>query len=183
MSRIHSELSMADLLQVYPGAQRALFRQYHIGGCSSCGFRTDETIADICERNENIPVDEMITYLEQSEKDDEKMMITPRELAKALKAGTARLLDIRTQEEFEAVHLPQAIHFTQELTQQIMGSWPKDEFIAILDHEGRRSLDAAAYFAGHGFTQIKAVKGGIDAWSVEVDPEVPRYELEVHDDA
>ena len=37
---------MAELLEAYPGAQRALFRNYHIGGCSSCGFRPDETLAE-----------------------------------------------------------------------------------------------------------------------------------------
>jgi len=39
-------------------------------------------------------------------------------------------------------------------------------------------MDAAAFFAGHGFTAIRALRGGVDAWSEEVDPGVPRYELE-----
>jgi rhodanese-related sulfurtransferase len=39
-------------------------------------------------------------------------------------------------------------------------------------------MDAAAYFAGHGFTNVRALRGGVDAWSREVDPKVPRYELE-----
>ena len=39
-------------------------------------------------------------------------------------------------------------------------------------------MDAAAYFAGHGFTNVRALGGGIDAWSVEIDPALPRYELE-----
>ena len=32
---------MGEVLEVFPGAQRALFRQYHIGGCGSCGFSLD----------------------------------------------------------------------------------------------------------------------------------------------
>ena len=39
-------------------------------------------------------------------------------------------------------------------------------------------MDAAAYFAGHGFENVRALQGGIDAWSQEVDPNLPRYELE-----
>jgi rhodanese-related sulfurtransferase len=39
-------------------------------------------------------------------------------------------------------------------------------------------MDAAAYFAGHGFENARSVRGGIDAWSVEVDPKLPRYELQ-----
>jgi monothiol glutaredoxin len=39
-------------------------------------------------------------------------------------------------------------------------------------------MDAAAYFQGHGFENIKSLRGGIDAWSTEVDPKLPRYHLE-----
>jgi len=39
-------------------------------------------------------------------------------------------------------------------------------------------LDAAAYLAGHGFTNARYLRGGIDAWSQEVDPAVRRYRLE-----
>ena len=40
--------------ELFPGAQRALFRKYHIGGCSSCGFSPNETLAGVCARNENV---------------------------------------------------------------------------------------------------------------------------------
>jgi rhodanese-related sulfurtransferase len=39
-------------------------------------------------------------------------------------------------------------------------------------------MDAAAYFQGHNFSNVKRLRGGIDAWSVEVDPQLPRYHLE-----
>jgi rhodanese-related sulfurtransferase len=47
-----------------------------------------------------------------------------------------------------------------------------------VDHQGLRAMDAAAYFLGHGFAQARALRGGIDAWSQEVDALVPRYHLE-----
>ena len=50
--------------------------------------------------------------------------------------------------------------------------------IVLIDHQGARSLDAAAYFGGHGFTNVKALLGGIDAWSQQIDPSLPRYRLE-----
>jgi hypothetical protein len=43
-------------------------------------------------------------------------------------------------------------------------------------HTGVRSMDAASYFAGHGFTNAKSMTGGIDAWSQTVDTSIPRYE-------
>jgi rhodanese-related sulfurtransferase len=39
-------------------------------------------------------------------------------------------------------------------------------------------MDAAAYFSGPGFENVKSVRGGIDAWSVDVDSKLPRYDLE-----
>ncbi len=61
----------------------------------------------------------------------------------------------------------------------VLMQWPRDTgLIAVIDHQGARSLDAAAYFAGHGFTNVKALFGGIDAWSQEIDPALPRYHLE-----
>ena len=167
--------TMQELLQVLPGAQRALFRLHHIGGCSSCGFRPDETIAEVCARNENLDPAKVLVEVEAACAEDAKLLIEPREAAEA---GEARFLDIRTREEFDAVRIPQAQHFTQELLQTIMGEWPKDALIVLVDHQGARSLDATAYFAGHGFANIRGLRGGIDAWSLEVDPSLPRYTVE-----
>ena len=88
------------------------------------------------------------------------------------------LLDVRTREEFEAVKLPDAHLFTQELMQEILGKWSRQDLIVIYDHQGTRSMDAAAYFQGHGFENVKSLRGGIDAWSAEVDSSLPRYHLE-----
>jgi hypothetical protein len=57
---IDPNITMAELLRDYPGAQRALFRAYHNGGCSSCGFSPDETLAALCQRNEDLPVEEVV---------------------------------------------------------------------------------------------------------------------------
>jgi hypothetical protein len=39
---LHGDMTMSAVLSAYPGAQRALFAKYHIGGCSSCGFQPTE---------------------------------------------------------------------------------------------------------------------------------------------
>ena len=41
--------AMRDVLEAYPGAQRALMRRYHIGGCKSCGFAPDDRLGDVRE--------------------------------------------------------------------------------------------------------------------------------------
>jgi rhodanese-related sulfurtransferase len=42
-------------------------------------------------------------------------------------------------------------------------------------HHGGRSLRVAQWLRGHGFTQAQSMAGGIDQWSQEIDPSVPRY--------
>jgi len=176
---IDPSISMRELLEQFPGAQRALFRRYHIGGCSSCGFSPDETLAGVCARNENLDVDEVAEHILASDAADRAMQIEPRELSECLAAGEAvHLLDIRTREEFDSVKLPDAHLFTQEYMQEILANWSRTDLLVIYDHQGARSMDAAAYFQGHGFEKIRSLRGGIDAWSTEVDPTLPRYHLE-----
>ena len=170
---------MGELLRQFPGAQRALFRRYHIGGCSSCGFSMDETLAGICVRNDRLPVDEVIQHIVESDSAERAMQIEPRDLSEQLKdRERINLLDVRTREEFEAVKIDGAKLFTQELTQEILSKWSRQNLFVIYDHTGAKCLDAAAYFQGHGFENVKVLRGGIDAWSVEVDPKLPRYHLE-----
>ena len=168
---------MADVLKVFPGAQRALFRRYHIGGCSSCGFDQNETLAQVCARNNNLDLDEVIAHIEQSHLTDQQVFLTTQELAEwRAEKVPMRLVDIRTREEFEATHIDGTILFTQELMTEMLGRWPRNELVVIYDHLGNKSMDAAAYFLGHGFTSVRALKGGIDAWA-EVDSSVRKYRL------
>ncbi|MBM3857260.1 MAG: rhodanese-like domain-containing protein [Verrucomicrobia bacterium] len=172
---------MRDLLAHYPGAKRTLFRRYHLGGCSSCGFDLEETLQQLCTRSGGLDPHQVLTEIETSHQEDEKMWIEPLALHKKLhdiSLSEVHLLDLRTREEFEAVHLPTSQLLTQELMQEAMGRWPKNELLVLIDHQGERSLDAAAYFAGHGFANVKALRGGIDAYSEKADHSLPRYTIE-----
>jgi rhodanese-related sulfurtransferase len=176
---IDPNITMRDLLEEFPGAQRALFRKYHIGGCSSCGFNPDETLAGVCQRNDLLDVEEVIQHIVASESAERAMQIGPRELAERIAGGEqVYLLDVRTREEYDAVKIDNAQLFTQELMQEILGNWSRENLLVVYDHQGARSLDAAAYFQGHGFENVKSLRGGIDAWSLDVDPKLPRYHLE-----
>jgi rhodanese-related sulfurtransferase len=179
ITAINPNITMRELLEQFPGAQRALFRKYHIGGCSSCGFSPDETLAALCVRNDNLDVDEVVEHIMTSEAADRALQIGPRELADQIGRGEkAYLLDVRTREEYNAVKIDSAHLFTQEMMQEILSKWPREKLVVVYDHQGIRSMDAAAYFQGQGFENVKSLRGGIDAWSVEVDPKLPRYHLE-----
>ena len=169
---------MQEVLQVFPGAQRALFRKYHIGGCSSCGFQPDETLAGVCERNGDLTVADVLEQIRQSHEEDARILIDPSDLAGRLEAGEdIRLVDIRSREEFEAVHIESSVLLTQPLMQKILGTWDNDQRFVVIDHLGKKGLDAAAYYLGHGMPNVHALRGGIDAWSLEVDSAVRRYAL------
>src|SRR6266513_2495457 len=103
---IDPNTTMRELLEQFPGAQRALFRKYHIGGCSSCGFAPEESLAGVCARNENLDVEQVIEHVIASDAADRAMQIEPRQVADSLSHGDrVHLLDVRTREEYEAVKI------------------------------------------------------------------------------
>ena len=146
---------MREVLEAYPGAQRALFRRYHIGGCSQCGFQPTETLEQVCERNGGLNVGELLEHIRTSHEQDAKILIEPRELAEWLKREKrVRLLDVRSREEFEAVRVEGSVLMSQPVMQEILAEGTNSRLLIIVDHQGKNGLDAAAYFMGHGLTRI-----------------------------
>jgi rhodanese-related sulfurtransferase len=166
---------MGLILETLPGARRAIFARYHLGGCQSCAFSNDETLAELCRRSE-IPVDEVLAHLLASHAHDSAMCLEPCVLRERL--AEFRLIDLRTREEHDAVVIAGSEFFTQELQQQLFAGDPLVK-ILLYDHSGRNALDQVAWFRGHGLHETYALRGGIDAWSQEVDPSIPRYRLEM----
>jgi rhodanese-related sulfurtransferase len=178
MNKIVPQSPMREVLEVFPGAQRALFRKYHIGGCSSCGFSPDETLAQVCARNGNLNVDEVLSQIQSSHEQDEKILISPKELADLLQSNkSVKLVDVRSREEFEAVRIENSVLLSQPVMQQLMASGSNSEPIVVIDHAGKNGLDAAAYFTGHGLQNVRCLRGGIDAWAQEVDSKMRRYRV------
>jgi rhodanese-related sulfurtransferase len=62
----------------------------------------------------------------------------------------------------------------QEIPQRL-AELPTTRPIACLCHHGMRSQRVAQFLLGNGFEQVANIAGGIDAWAVEADPNVPRY--------
>jgi len=175
---VSSDSPMSAVLENFPGAQRALFRRYHIGGCSSCGFSPDETLAQVCARNGNLDVTEVLAHIQSSHEQDAKILISPKELAEWVKRDNSiRLVDVRSREEFEAAHIDGSVLLSQDVMQKLMASGSNTEPIVVIDHQGKNGLDAAAYFMGHGLQNVRCLRGGVDAWAQEVDTKMRRYKL------
>ena len=175
---IHFESPMREVLELYPGAQRALFRRYHIGGCSSCGFSPDETLAQVCARNGNLGAAEVLAHIQSSHEQDAKVLVSPVELASLRQQDPAiKLVDVRSREEFEAVRIEGSVLLSQDVMRELMASGSNTSPMVVIDHAGKNGLDAAAYFMGHGLQNVRCLRGGIDAWAQEVDPQMRRYKL------
>lgn len=169
---------MRTVLEIFPGAQRALFRRYHIGGCSQCGFQPTETLAQVCARNGNLDVTEVLTHIQASHEQDARILITPPALAELRKQDPSlRVVDVRSREEFEAVNIAGSQLLSQDVMRQIMSDGSNTRPLVIVDHQGKSALDAAAYFTGHGLQDVRCLQGGIDAWAQEVEPTMRRYKL------
>jgi rhodanese-related sulfurtransferase len=178
IEKIGPESSMHGVLEIFPGAQRALFRRYHIGGCSTCGFSPDETLAQVCARNGNLDVAEVLAHIQSSHEQDAKILISPKELAGLLQRDqSVKLVDVRSREEFEAVHIEGSVLLSQDVMRELMASGSNTNPIVVIDHQGKTGLDAAAYFTGHGLQNVRCLQGGIDAWAKEVDGKMRRYRL------
>jgi rhodanese-related sulfurtransferase len=175
---IHPQSPMHSVLEIFPGAQRALFRRYHIGGCSSCGFQPDETLAQVCARNGNLDVAEVLAHIQSSHEEDATILIPPKDLAELLqKDKSVKLVDVRSREEFEAVHIEGSVLLSQDVMRELIASGSNTNPMVVIDHAGKNGLDAAAYFMGHGLQNVRCLRGGIDAWAQEVDLKMRRYRL------
>ncbi len=104
--------------------------------------------------------------------------MTPRDLAERLrKEPRPLLLDVREAQEHAFVALPESklvpLSEFQDRIQEL-APW-RDSEIVVYCHHGIRSLHAIAQLDGAGFSNLRNLSGGIDAWSREVDASVPRY--------
>ncbi len=97
-----------------------------------------------------------------------------QDLKKRLDAGDITLVDVRTDAERQKASIEGALAMNADVMSQLE-AMPKESPIAFVCHTGGRSQVAAQHFNKQGFTEVYNVAGGIDAWSMEIDPSVPRY--------
>ena len=104
--------------------------------------------------------------------------ITVRDLAEKLRAGeNVHLVDVRQPWEHETAALPESllIPLNELLNRSDEIRHLASSLVVVYCHHGIRSLSAAAILQQLGFPDVASMSGGIDAWSMQVDPSVPRY--------
>lgn len=100
--------------------------------------------------------------------------MTVQELAEKMAKDEITLVDIRGEDDRTRAFIEGSEVLTREVMEKLE-NMPKDTEIAFLCHHGNSSQGAAEYFRKQGFTKISNVSGGINAWSLEIDPSVPSY--------
>lgn len=99
----------------------------------------------------------------------------PKELAEMMAKRTRfTLVDVRTPEEIETASLEGAIAL-DDRGQAHLDKLDRTTPVVFMCHHGVRSRRAAEHYLSQGFRHVYNLEGGIDAWSLEVDPKVSRY--------
>ena len=132
---------------------------------------------------ENPTVTELIDYQEfcgipqanAAEQENGVPEITVEELKQKLdNSEDINVLDVREPHEYEVANIGVRLIPLGELSQRL-AELEQDDILAIHCKTGARSARAVKLLQDAGFENVYNVKGGITAWSEEIDPSVPKY--------
>jgi len=101
--------------------------------------------------------------------------LSPEELKPLLDRKQVCLLDVRQPEELAIARIEGAVHIPLNELPARLGELDRTRPVVALCHHGVRSEMAGRLLERSGFADVAHLSGGIDAWSLAVDPAVPRY--------
>ena len=105
----------------------------------------------------------------------DNLEITPAEVKQRLDRGEKlALIDVREPWEFNICSIEGAKLIPMGTVPANLQALDSDDEIVVYCHRGMRSLDVVVWLRGRG-VQAKSLAGGIERWSLEIDPNVPRY--------
>jgi rhodanese-related sulfurtransferase len=102
--------------------------------------------------------------------------ISPADAAALLRENKVRFIDVREPWEFATARIEGRVPMPMgDVAARAHQELDPDERLVILCHHGIRSMNVAVWLRGQGFEQAQSLRGGISAWSAEVDPAVKQY--------
>lgn len=102
--------------------------------------------------------------------------ISAADAAALLRHKKARLVDVREPWEVATAHIDGVLTMPMgEVPARAHQELDPDEPLVVFCHSGVRSMNVAVWLRNQGFDKVQSMRGGIDAWSVQIDPSVPRY--------
>ncbi len=104
------------------------------------------------------------------------MELTALELQDELAQGRAvTILDVRESWEYELCHIEGSTLIPLSLLPDRLGEIEASTTYVTVCHKGGRSLQAARFLKANGVAQVRSLRGGVEAWAVDVDPSMARY--------
>ena len=93
------------------------------------------------------------------------------------RAGSASviLLDVRETWELELAHVDGSVNIPMHLVPLRLEELDKTADLVVMCHHGGRSQQVAQFLAHHGFDKVSNLSGGINAWSLKIDPSIAQY--------
>jgi rhodanese-related sulfurtransferase len=85
------------------------------------------------------------------------------------------LLDVREHDELAIAAVAGALHIPMREVPARLAELDAAKPLVVMCHSGGRSMRVAEFLKQNGFSNVFNLKGGIDAWSTQIDPHVPRY--------
>lgn len=114
----------------------------------------------------------METYIREAKIEE----VRPRELQHRINEGDdIVLIDVRLPSEHMRCRIPGSALMPLHTLAARMFELERDAEVVVYCHHGARSAMAVRMLQIAGFSRVRHLAGGIDAWSVEVDPTTPRY--------
>ena len=105
-----------------------------------------------------------------------ELEISASDLLLKQKSGEPFLLvDVREPWEFDTCRIEGATLIPMRSIPAHLGQLDVDQEVVCYCHHGQRSLDVAAWLRSQGIETARSLAGGIERWSLEIDPSVPRY--------
>ena len=103
--------------------------------------------------------------------------ISPEDLHRRLQAGDdIQLIDVREEMEFEYCHLPGSLLLPLDELPRRAAEIRTEGPVVVICHHGVRSAHALGYLRQRlGRTNVINLRGGVDAWALQVDPAFPTY--------
>lgn len=166
---------MKEVETRFPYARSHLHTQFHIGGCSKCGYEPYQTIEEVALKYSKKP-EELLNSLNNGLFDMDNAEISIDDFVKLKDCGQNLLIiDVREEWEFNIAKLPNSVLLTEMNFETILESAKKAISVVVVCHHGMRSMNATLYLREHGIFNAKSLAGGIDAYSKKVDHSIQRY--------
>jgi molybdopterin/thiamine biosynthesis adenylyltransferase/rhodanese-related sulfurtransferase/molybdopterin converting factor small subunit len=86
-----------------------------------------------------------------------------------------QLIDVREPGEWQIAHLPNAKLIPRATLDHRLAEVAQNRPVVVYCKSGRRSADAVRFLSARGFTNVRSLAGGLDAWAETVDRKMPRY--------